>query len=547
MSSRKKIKQTLPENSEILSVTRKEHSLVLSRKKFLALTQVTRRFVQAENFFLKNFAGIEGLKYLRYPKALRDQFVQRGLPQDLAQLGLQARQWKMALDAAFDTIKSSHALTCEEVKKSVNRSASFNDAEKHLIRFLLRSDLLYFVCIGKFNEVIPTVEKLDFWKSQQKNSKKVLIWLRRRYRECHSKHNRSEIRSFRTYHVDQNMFSFFQEKGTCYFSVASLIPNRRIAIPLTNSSLKVDDFYGNLKVVLKKNGKVEIHRTINTVVPKCDLTKERIQTVSVHSERPLKIVGLDKGLKALLHTDQETSYGNEYSQKFVEWSDELTQVNSGRARFHSLVQNLKADLTKTRNPHTRKKIQGQIVRIQKNNLSTEKISRKREWIHSKIKKEIGTAVNRMFSEEKPDVLIAENLKFISFKNLGKRTNRLLNTWSKGALRDALELGAKKNGVLLEEVNAAFTSQYCRHCFFVDSKNRCGAVFACKICFYKENADFAAAKNVKDRFFDPEIGVYTPVKEVKAILLKRHRVRLSTLGLNQSVRRCSSANDQETSR
>ncbi|MEO5971487.1 MAG: hypothetical protein ABIQ95_16305, partial [Bdellovibrionia bacterium] len=54
------------------------------------------------------------------------------------------------------------------------------------------------------------------------------------------------------------------------------------------------------------------------------------------------------------------------------------------------------------------------------------------------------------------------------------------------------------------------------------------------------ADFAAAKNVKDRFFDSEIDVYTPISKVREILLKRHRVRLSTLDLNESASRSSSA-------
>jgi hypothetical protein len=45
------------------------------------------------------------------------------------------------------------------------------------------------------------------------------------------------------------------------------------------------------------------------------------------------------------------------------------------------------------------------------------------------------------------------------------------------------------------------------------------VFACVFCQHKENADFAAAKTVKDRFFDSEIRVDTPVTEGKNILLK----------------------------
>jgi hypothetical protein len=381
VSSLKKLKKDLPEHSEILSVTRRESSLPLSKKKYSDLTEVTRRFVEAENFFLKNFAGFEGLQYLKYPKELRNEYVRHGLPPELLRLGLQARQWKLALDVAFDTIKSSHALTREKVKKSVQRSGLlWNETEKHLIRaLLLRPDLLYWICLGRFKEIIPVIENFDFWKANShgktRSSKKVLIWLRRRYRECH--HRKAEMKKFRTYHVDQNMFSFFQEKGTCYFAVASLVPNQRIVIPLTNSSLKAEDFSGNVKVVLKKNRRVEIHRAIHTVVPQCPLTKEDVQKKAqiAHSEAPLKIIGLDKGLKTLLHTDRGTSYGQDYSQKFIQWSDQLTQVNSGRARFYSLERILKKDLRRTKNPQTRRKLQKKLTRIQENNLGDQKVTR----------------------------------------------------------------------------------------------------------------------------------------------------------------------------
>jgi transposase len=556
MSSLKKLRKSLKKDEEIFSLTRKEYSKPLSNKKFSDLIQVTHDFVKAQNYFLKHFAGIKGLAYLSYPHGLRDEYVKNGLPKDLARLGIQDRQWKMALDVAFDTIKSSHAKTQDHVRSSLNRSSVLNESEKHLIRYLLKHpSLLYFICHNRVEEakklILIESHSSKFNKALKANLLgtqeepaldpiKVFTWLRRRYRELHAKHQLPVVQKLRTYHVDSNMFKFFKEKETCYLSVASKTPRKRIVLPLTNKHLKADDFSGNVKVVLRKDGKAEIHRTLHTVIKKTKLT----QTEVIQSPKGHKIVSIDKGLSCLIHTDGEKKYGDGFSKKACVWSDTLTAINSGRARFHSLVRELEKNAVATKNLKTKKELTAKIKRIQENNLGDLKVTRQRERVQNELKTEIGTAVNSLYASEKPDVLVTENLKFLSFKNLGKRTNRLLNTWSKGSLRDVLEKGAKKNGVLLAEVNAAFSSQQCRACSYVHRNNRRGELFACVFCQHKENANFAAAKTVKDRFFDSEIQVYTPVTEVKNILLKRHRMSLSIQGLNGSVNRPSSANYQE---
>lgn len=90
-----------------------------------------------------------------------------------------------------------------------------------------------------------------------------------------------------------------------------------------------------------------------------------------------------------------------------------------------------------------------------------------------------------------------------------------------------------NCVQLEEVNPAYSSQLCRNCGAVDAKNRDGEQFACITCKYKGDANLNASLNIRDRIFDPEIGIYTPYKQVKEILLTRHRMSLSILGLKEN--------------
>ena len=58
-------------------------------------------------------------------------------------------------------------------------------------------------------------------------------------------------------------------------------------------------------------------------------------------------------------------------------------------------------------------------------------------------------------------------------------------------------------------------------------------------FYCENgdvldADFNAAMNVRSRYFDKEITLYTPFLEVKRILLSRSPAELTVNGLELGV-------------
>ena len=77
----------------------------------------------------------------------------------------------------------------------------------------------------------------------------------------------------------------------------------------------------------------------------------------------------------------------------------------------------------------------------------------------------------------------------------------------------------------EQVNAAYGSQGCPCCDFVDDKNRNGDRFQCLHCGHEDASDRVAAMNYAKRLDDREIQRYTPYREVKSILLSRFRRRL----------------------
>jgi hypothetical protein len=60
---------------------------------------------------------------------------------------------------------------------------------------------------------------------------------------------------------------------------------------------------------------------------------------------------------------------------------------------------------------------------------------------------------------------------------------------------------------------------------LEKANRQGDVFQCLKCEHRGDADQIAAQNLKSRYYDREITLYTPKEQVKEILLKRYNARL----------------------
>jgi ribosomal protein S27AE len=123
------------------------------------------------------------------------------------------------------------------------------------------------------------------------------------------------------------------------------------------------------------------------------------------------------------------------------------------------------------------------------------------------------------------VLNVESLHF-GYSDRGHAFNRRLRRWMKGFLQHRLDYKAELNGVELNVVNAAYTSQTCPRCGFTSSKNRHAAKFKCGFCGYAGSADAVAATNILRRGSDPAITRFMPSGAVKQILEERWRAALN---------------------
>ena len=92
------------------------------------------------------------------------------------------------------------------------------------------------------------------------------------------------------------------------------------------------------------------------------------------------------------------------------------------------------------------------------------------------------------------------------------------------------------------VPAAYSSQECAVCGYVDEKNRPSQDrFHCLWCGYADHADVNAGKVLVKRFGDTELSNVDDYREVKAVLLRRFRRMQSDAAHRQhprSLSRCS---------
>ena len=83
-------------------------------------------------------------------------------------------------------------------------------------------------------------------------------------------------------------------------------------------------------------------------------------------------------------------------------------------------------------------------------------------------------------------------------------NSRLHNWSFSQLQFFISYKAELAGVPVIFVDAAYTSQMCSECGYVDKKNRMTRdLFICKSCGYSTDADYNAARNIRARALSNE--------------------------------------------
>jgi putative transposase len=115
-------------------------------------------------------------------------------------------------------------------------------------------------------------------------------------------------------------------------------------------------------------------------------------------------------------------------------------------------------------------------------------------------------------------IVLENLKHIREtskigRGKGKQTEnkRRLHSWSFAQLYGFIEYKAAARGIRVEKIDPRHTSQTCSKCGHQARNNRRSqSLFLCRKCGYQLNADYNAAKNIREKYVASLVQDGTPV-------------------------------------
>ena len=289
--------------------------------------------------------------------------------------------------------------------------------------------------------------------------------------------------------LDNCTYTAFIKDDKAFIKICSLDKGKRIVIPLRTNRIPSG--------------------TIRLVVDDKSRTLRVIHSVKVYhdeqSSKELGIVGIDKGYSEVLTDNLGNRYGKTFGIKLSELSEYVTNKYRGRNRMSALYKLSieRGNFKKAKN-------------ILENNLGTKKVSKRKNVLKAEIKREINLASKEICS--KAQEITLEDLSHSFSYDKGAKSNRRLSQWTRGLIDEALNKYAKRYGVPLIYVNAAYTSQTDCVDYSLSGVRRGNE-------FYRESgevldADVNAANNILTRRYDNEITLYHSPKKVKEILSRR---------------------------
>lgn len=306
----------------------------------------------------------------------------------------------------------------------------------------------------------------------------------RRQMRMYFKHGHTQVRNQAL--LDKQCYKAFLHGGRAWIKVMSLVRGKRIAIPLNTSH----EPSGTLRLILR-GGKVEVHYSVEA------------EEACVTRACGTGSTGVDKGYTEVFTDSDGERHGEGLGKLLSAESDYL------KAKYQK--RNKIAAIAEASSPSKR-------ARIEQNNLGRKKLDQRRARHTANVRNVVFKAVHSVF--DKADDVAVEDLTATirSRKVRSKNMKRRLSGWVKGLIAVALQSVSQRRGASLVLVNSSYTSQTdSRHGVLLGERR--GDRFYCFDGVVLD-ADENAALNIEARARDPEIGLWTPYRKVRSILLRR---------------------------
>lgn len=487
----------------------------LNAGKLAALKELVCAFNKEKSSWVDKLAGLPGFyllanirKHVRDP-AVKDKYASKH--------GLSARCWKCALDEAVGMVERYWQAHFVTVRSAVNNT-KLCDAQKFYCYCILND---YGQLHDLFAGDLPPLPKPPKAKPGAKARAARTAGLPALTRAQQIEAVRSlraairaglpkfvTVKKSRSVVLDQNCYSVFEHGGVQYAKILTLTKGERIALPLdgfcatrtarprTHRPIKHTAHFGNIRIVL--GASVQLHTAYDT-----EKTARAARRGCINEK-----LALDAGYADTFADQNGNLYGPGLGPALMAATDTLHDKGVARNRLHALEKHYRAT-GKTRKANN----------LRQCNLGTVKKEALTRRQHAHVDCIINTALNQVL-DQRPAAVIRENLAHQFEFKLGRKPNRRLSAWTKGRIAGRTDFKVDARGSRVELANAAYSSQTCSQCGWVEQSNRHGHVFQCQKCRHADHAGTNAAKNLRQRPGDPEISLYTPHTRVKEILLAR---------------------------
>ncbi len=148
-----------------------------------------------------------------------------------------------------------------------------------------------------------------------------------------------------------------------------------------------------------------------------------------------------------------------------------------------------------------------------------------------VRQEINRAVALMIQDHPEARIIYEDLSVASMRFKARSMNAYLYASNLAHLPEQIKWATAKRGMAAHTVKAAYSSQECSRCHYVDRANRVSQqTFCCVHCGYQDHADHNASLNLASRWADQELAACQNKGQIKALLLRRHEECKQLFGL-----------------
>jgi putative transposase len=301
--------------------------------------------------------------------------------------------------------------------------------------------------------------------------------------------------------IDDRLYSLEIHKQSSHtfdywLNVSTLDKGQRVSIPLLSHEY-FESAHGNLGKTIELNflyhdyqKPVHHHQSLNahdgrTKKINRELSfifnkKENLDFIqsNIDYSKLVKNVAFDLGLCNLFATSDGELYGQYWLEKLKHYDEQLTQLHADRQYC------LRRQFIKGHKVKFRSKRYDELV----------------QRIRGFIKSETHRILNRYFETHvNIKTVVIEKLRF-SNPDLSKKLNRIIQNFGLKIFKDKLSQLSKLKGFVIEELNPAYTSQECKNCGYVDTKNRPRqSIYQCLCCKKECQADIQAAGVELKRF------------------------------------------------